>query len=54
MKYLCLQCGLVYDADVGRPEDGIPKDTAFTDLPDDWECPFCGSAKDHFEQEEGE
>ena len=48
-KWVCVICGFVYDEAEGLPEHDIPAGTRFEDLPDDWECPECGSAKDSFE-----
>ncbi len=45
----CMDCGYVYDPEVGDPESGIAPGTPFEMLPDDWECPDCGAAKDRFE-----
>ncbi len=47
-KYQCDVCGYVYDPAEGDPALGIPKGTAFEDLPDDWTCPICGAAKSDF------
>ena len=47
-KYLCEPCGYIYDPEEGDPENGIEPDTAFEDLPDDWECPECGVGKEEF------
>ena len=52
MPWVCLACGHVYDEEAGDPDHGIPPGTPFEDLPDDWECPFCGSGKEHFEAED--
>ncbi|MFC1978928.1 rubredoxin [Chloroflexota bacterium] len=49
-KYECKVCGYVYDPEAGDPENNIAPGTAFEDLPDDWECPTCGAAKDEFEK----
>ncbi len=51
-KYLCEPCGYVYDPEVGDPDNGIPPDTAFEDLPEDWECPICGASKADFTEME--
>jgi len=40
--------GYVYDTDKAEPKTNTPPGTAFKDLPDDWECPFCGSSKKTF------
>lgn len=51
-KYVCGVCGYVYDPKVGDPGNGVNPGTAFEDLPDDWECPVCGAAKDDFSPED--
>jgi rubredoxin len=45
-KYVCPECGYVYDPEVGDPEHGIPAGTAYKDLPSDWHCPYCGVDKE--------
>jgi flavin reductase (DIM6/NTAB) family NADH-FMN oxidoreductase RutF/rubredoxin len=49
-KYECKVCGYVYDPADGDPDNGVAPGTAFADLPDGWECPTCGAAKDEFEK----
>ncbi len=39
------ECGHIYDPAVGEPSQGIPPGVPFADLPDDWECPECGTPK---------
>ena len=51
-KYVCDVCGYVYDPAEGDPDNDIDAGTAFSDLPDDWECPTCGAPKDDFSVEE--
>jgi len=51
-KWRCIPCGYVYDPAEGDPENGIPAETRFEDLPDNWECPICGVGKEEFEKEE--
>ncbi len=41
MKYKCSICGYVYDEAI----EGVP----FADLPDTWQCPWCGAQKSAFE-----
>jgi len=48
-KSECTIRGYVYDPEAGDPDNGIAPGTAFEDIPDDWECPECGGAKDDFE-----
>lgn len=45
----CIVCGFIYDESKGLPEDGIAAGTAWTEIPEDWECPDCGVAKADFE-----
>ena len=47
-KYVCGQCGYVYDPAIGNPDSGIGPGRAFEDLPDEWVCPECGASKDEF------
>ena len=47
-KYICPACGYVYDPQFGDPVGGIPPDTPFEDLPDNWVCPLCGTPKEDF------
>lgn len=49
-KYKCLICGYEYDPEVGDPDNGVPPNTAFDSLPDNWVCPVCGATKDQFEE----
>jgi rubredoxin len=44
-----MQCGWIYDPDVGDPDSGIAPGTAFEDIPDDWKCPSCSATKADFE-----
>jgi flavin reductase (DIM6/NTAB) family NADH-FMN oxidoreductase RutF/rubredoxin len=39
-KFECTACGYIYDE--------ADEDVRFTDLPDDWVCPVCGSEKSDF------
>ena len=48
-KWECIVCGLIYDEELGWPDDGIAPGTAWDDVPDDWLCPDCGVGKEDFE-----
>ena len=48
-KYICTNCGYVYDPEQGDPDQGIAPGTAFEDIPDDWTCPVCYVGKDQFD-----
>ncbi|GAB4565902.1 MAG: rubredoxin [Geothermobacteraceae bacterium] len=49
MKYICTNCGYVYDPAQGDAMGEIPPGTAFDDLPDDWCCPLCYMGKEVFD-----
>jgi len=49
-KYICVNCGYVYDPAVGDPAAGIPPGTPFEELPEDWVCPVCYVGKDQFDE----
>lgn len=53
-KYVCELCGYEYNPVAGDPENGIPEETYFEDLPADWTCPLCGASKEDFEVQEDE
>lgn len=48
-KYQCLECGHIYDEELGDPEGGIDPGTLWEDIPDNWLCPECGAEKSAFE-----
>ena len=48
-KYLCILCGLVYDEQLGWPQEGISPGTKWQDVPQDWLCPECGAGKSDFQ-----
>ena len=50
-RWICQICGYVYDPEVGDPEHGVEKGTAFDNLPADWVCPVCGASKMDFVEE---
>jgi rubredoxin len=51
-KWQCVICGLIYDEAEGWPDDDIAPGTVWTDIPDDWLCPDCGTGKEDFERVE--
>ena len=48
-KYICANCGYVYDPAEGDPENGIAPGTPFSDLPEGWLCPVCYVGKEQFD-----
>jgi rubredoxin-NAD+ reductase len=48
-RWMCMNCGWIYDEDKGDPEGGIPPGTPWEAVPDDWRCPDCGSSKSDFD-----
>ena len=51
-KWICIVCGFVYEEEYGWPEDGIPPETKWEDVPNDWLCPDCGVGKNDFVMQE--
>jgi rubredoxin len=51
-KYICTVCDYVYDPAEGDPDSGIAPGTTFEQIPEDWVCPVCGTAKSDFELSE--
>jgi rubredoxin len=48
----CGTCGFIYDEAEGLPDEGLPPGTRWADIPEDWICPDCGTAKAQFEMME--
>jgi rubredoxin len=48
-KYICTNCGYIYDPVKGDPERGFAPPCSFESLPDDWTCPICYVSKDRFD-----
>jgi rubredoxin len=44
----CATCGYIYDEAEGAPLEGLAPGTRWADIPDDWICPLCGTAKSEF------
>jgi rubredoxin len=51
-KWMCQQCGWIYDEFKGDPAGGLAAGTRWEDVPDDWICPDCGASKADFEMVE--
>jgi rubredoxin len=49
-QFKCKLCEYFYVPEEGDFDNGIPMDTPFEDLPDDWVCPVCGAEKADFEK----
>ncbi len=47
-QWQCQVCGFIYDEAEGLPDEGIAPGTLWEDIPEDWCCPDCGSAKSEF------
>ena len=48
-RYICVNCGYVYDPAKGDPLNNVAAGTAFADLPEEWVCPMCYASKDQFD-----
>ena len=49
MRYICANCGYIYDPANGDEMNNIAPGTAFDALPDDWVCPLCYASKEVFD-----
>jgi GntR family transcriptional regulator/MocR family aminotransferase len=47
-RFICRGCYFIFEEGRGIPERGIPPDTHFADLADNWQCPDCGTEKGNF------
>ena len=45
----CRTCGYIYDEVEGDPLEGHKPGLRWKDVPDDWECPLCGTPKADFD-----
>lgn len=48
-KYICVNCGYIYDPEQGDPMNNIPAGTLFSALPREWVCPICYATQDMFD-----
>lgn len=51
IKHIC-PCGYIYNPKYGDITSDIEPGTSFDNLPEDWQCPFCGLGKESFYDEE--
>ena len=49
-QMVCSICSYTYDEAKGIPEAGIAPGTKWEDLPQGWKCPWCGAAKELFQE----
>lgn len=51
-KWMCVNCGWIYDEAKGDEASGLAPGTRWEDVPDSWACPDCGAGKSEFEMME--
>ena len=51
-KWMCSNCGWIYDEEKGDPASGLVPGTRWEDVPETWVCPDCGAEKSQFEMAE--
>ncbi len=51
-KWMCSNCGWIYDEELGDPASGIAPGTRWEDVPESWTCPDCNAEKAQFEMVE--
>lgn len=49
-RWICANCGYVYDPAKGDPMGGVPEGVTFNALPEGWVCPMCYAGKDAFDE----
>ncbi len=49
MRYICANCGYIYDPEKGDAEQEILPGVPFESLAHDWKCPVCYVGKDQFD-----
>lgn len=49
IRYVCINCGYVYDPALGDALNNVPPGTPFDALPEGWVCPMCYADKDKFD-----
>ena len=53
-SYMCPKCGFTYDPSSGVPEDKIPANTPFKEVPQNWCCPKCKTPGKNFQKSRAE
>jgi len=48
-KFICANCGYLYDPAQGGIMNHVPPGAAFEHLPEGWVCPVCYVTKDQFD-----
>jgi len=48
-RYICANCGYIYDPVLGDPMNAITPVMEFAELPKRWVCPMCYATKDQFD-----
>ncbi len=54
MRFLCVNCGHIYDESLGEVEDGIEPGTCIDEIDEDIHCPMCDGSFDDFSPIEDE
>ena len=49
MRFICTNCGYIYDEEKGDTGSGITPGTLFANLPENWICPICYVGKEAFD-----
>ena len=45
----CRTCGYIYNEAEGDADEGLAPGTRWSDIPESWECPMCGTSKSDFD-----
>ena len=49
-KYVCMECGYVYNFKIGDSDNKIKSGTDFKDVPEEWVCTLCAATKEQFKK----
>jgi rubredoxin len=49
IRYVCVNCGYVYDPAIGDSMNHIAPGVPFEELPREWVCPICYAGRDQFD-----
>jgi len=51
-QWQCRTCGYIYDEAEGDTNEGLAPGVRWSDIPDAWVCPLCGTPKSDFDMVE--
>lgn len=49
LVFQCRTCGFIYEEEYGAPDEGLAPGTRWSEVPESWICPSCGTRKADFD-----